>query len=1182
MELTDQQQAVVDNRGGAVLVSAAAGSGKTRVLVERLLGRVEREGANLDDFLIITYTKAAAAELRGKIIDELNLRIARHPEDHHLRRQSVLVYRANISTIHAFCSAVLREFGHLLALDPDFRVAEENICAALKEKALDQLLEERYETLAPDFAALVDTMSAGRDDSRLRRIVLDIHGRIQSHPAPRQWLEAQADAFEAEGITDAGQTVWGALLLEDTARQIRYWRGALVRGLELLRGDPALEAAYAASFDDLLDSLDDLLAALGQGWDAARRKSDITYTALKGSRKITDKAAQEQAKALWNRAKKQLSRLTARFVSESSALLDDLRAVAPAVRALMELTADFGDAYQQEKSRRHLLDFSDLEHLTLELLTTQETAAAQLQGRFWEILVDEYQDTNSVQNAIFDALSRNGRNLCFVGDVKQSIYRFRLADPSIFIEKYRSFPPFTRAAEGEGRTIVLSRNFRSRPSVLAGVNFVFEHLMTAELGEIDYTEDQRLNPGFPYPPHPNDRVELDIVEPPPAPEDGSGAAPTVAQTEAAFLARRIRELLEEGFPVTQGGQLRPARPEDICILSRSIRPILPSLTAALDRAGIPWQAQGEDSFWETMEVRTALAFLEIIDNPRQDIPLLAVLRSPVGGFSNDRLALLRAACPCGDIYTVLTAGGERGEADCGEFLSLLTQLRRLAADTPGHRLLQIIYRRTAMSAIFGAMPGGETRQANLQLLYDYVCRLEQSGHQGVFSLVNHFRRLRDSGERLAGRESGGSGVKIMSIHRSKGLEFPIVLLAGLTRKFNQSDQTAPVLFHSKLGVGPKGIDRERGVVYTTLARSAVAVQLDREMRSEELRLLYVAMTRAREKLILICTFKDWEKAREGLLADSGPHPSPQALAALPTVGHWLLLPVLARTDAAPLRQGASPQGDWLTDDFPWDIRRVHLDSLETVERDAPAEAPASARPGLKPEERREVLDFLAWEYPYRAAENLPSKLTATQLKGRRLDAETAEDAPPPALPLEFRLPDFMAGEQPLTAAQRGTAVHAVIERIDLRKADTVTGVSEEIARLVSRGWLTEQQGRAVDPGSIAAFFGSPLGRAAAAAGDLQREFKFSLLVSARSFSPQAPEGDEVLLQGVIDCCFSTAEGLTVVDFKTDRVSCGGEADRAEEYRAQLDVYTRALEEITGKTVVRRVIWFLRTGCGVEL
>ena len=1171
--LTEEQQAAVDNRGGGLLVSAAAGSGKTRVLVERLLARVE-EGADVDRFLVITYTKAAAAELRSRIVQELSDRLALRPTDGHLRRQATLVYKAGISTIHAF----------LLDLDPDFRLCDEGEAGILMLRALNDVLDRRYEAMDSDFAQLVDTMSAGRDDARLIQIVLDIRGRVQAHPNPAAWLEEQERTFALEGISDPVQTPWGQLLLADAAGQAAYWRRRMEEARDLCERDANLLANYGDSVAQTAQALQQFVEAASQGWDAARALLPIPFPTVGRKKMVDDPAAVERVKAIRTACKKRLEKLEDWFADSGDDLLADLRTVYPAMRGLFALVRDFEEVYAAEKARRGLVDFSDLEHMAVRLLVGEDgqptELARQWSTRYDEIMVDEYQDTNEVQNAIFSALSKDGTNLFMVGDVKQSIYRFRLADPTIFLGKYRSFKPYTEAGEGEERRVILSHNFRSRPEVLEGCNDLFRAVMSVPFGEMEYSDDQALYPGAPFQPDSTYCVELDALD---GDIDGEEGAEKVSRDllEARFAAHRIRDLLDQNFPVSDGeGGTRPVRPSDIVILLRSPNTVLRHYARALGERDILWEAEGGGDFFGSTEISVALSLLQIVDNPRQDVPLISVLRSPVYGFSADRLAQIRAASPDTDFYAALAA--DDGE-DSKAFLAELDDLRFGSGDMSSHQLLWHIYDRTNLLGIFGAMEEGETRQGNLLALAELARQFEGAGHKGLFRFLTYLTRLRENGNTLMPPTPGrtGGGVRIMSIHKSKGLEFPVVLLCGLARRLNREDMSRPILFHPKLGVGPKGLDVERGIEYPTLARMAVARQLEREMMAEELRLLYVAMTRAKEKLILSVALTGGGKDLEKLAGDAGDPVDPQVLLACQSVGQWVLLHALCRPEAGALRRAAGQDVAVLDTSFgpAWDIRFVDGTPLAQM---PPHRWTAPQREQEEEEGGEDLANLLRWTYPHEAEVASPSKLTATQLKGRALDEEAAEEAPRPARPLSFGRPRFAAEEMGLTAAQQGTALHQVLQYIDFERSETVEGVRAEIARLVEQQYITPQQGEAVDPAPIAAFFRSDLGQQLLSSVSLRREFKFSILEPASRYYPQAGEGEQVLFQGVVDCYYETLEGITVVDFKTDRVTKRTVAERAEHYRPQLEAYSRALAEITGKQVIRRVLWFFALNQSVDL
>ena len=1189
VELTKSQEAAAADRGGSLLVSAAAGSGKTRVLVERLFRRVlGEEGANMDDFLIITYTRAAAAELRGRIAQELTERLAESPGSRRLQRQLLLVYQADIKTIDAFCTGLLRENVHLLdfgaerGLTADFRVLDENEAMLLRRRVLPRVLEAFYSDMTPGAVQLADAFGFGRDDSRLEELVLELYGKVQSHAYPERWLARQRSDW-ASLPADAGETAWGRELLEHLGRKARHWADMLRGAVEAMGEDASLQKAYTPGFLEGAAQLEALAEASALGWDRAAERFP-RWPRLSAARKCTSPERKDQVKRVWDRCKKEMNAACAMLEATAAEAGEDLRRSAPAMEALLELCTAFSQAYRKEKLRRNAADFSDQEHYAVELLLGEDGAptalAEAVSSRYLEVMVDEYQDTNQVQNCLFSALSHGGQNLFTVGDVKQSIYRFRLADPTIFLEKYRDFPE-ERLAPGGPRKILLSQNFRSRRSVLEAVNFVFQAVMSQEMGEIDYGPAERLHFGAEYlPPREDCETEFHLLE---VPQNRGGDRPPISRplAEARFVSERISRLLREGFPVTDEdtGRLRPCRPEDIVILMRSPGPRLRHYTRALAERGIPCGVPEDEDFFSSMEVAVVCSLLEILDNPRQDVPLIAVLRSPLIGFTPDRLALIRGAHPEGGFYDALAASEE---ADCRDFLARLEELRSLAKDMSVHRLLWRLYNQMNVLGVFGAMSGGERRRENLITLYEHARAFESAGYKGLFAFVSHLRLLLENGEQpVPASGIAGAGVRIMSIHKSKGLEFPIVLLADLNKSFNPTDLRAPVLVHPKLGLGPVYIDLDRHIRYPTAARQAVAERLSREMRSEEMRVLYVGLTRAKEKLILTASLSGAPKKLADLASLSalgrleGGRLPPETADGAKSMADWILLPLLHRREAEPLRALAGLEaGAWTpAEGQPW--RVACWDGAPYGEAPpAPEEEAASGGRAFLPV-CREALDF---RYPYLAAGAVPTKLTATQLKGREKDREIAENTVQPYARGSFAAPRFLAGRRPLTPDQRGTAMHLAMEYLPLDG-----GGASTVRELEQRRLLTPEQAQAVDTAALDRFLRSPLAEDLRRAERVEREFRFSLLVDAADYYPALRAGeDQVLLQGVVDLFAITDGKITVVDFKTDRVSGRALRERAARYRPQLEAYSAALERIWGLTVVRRVLYFFHTGEAVEL
>ncbi len=1184
IELTKEQRAAVDDRGGDLLVSAAAGSGKTRVLVERLMGYVE-QGEDIDRFLVITFTNAAAAELRDRIASAIHTRLALRPEDRHLRRNATLVYKAPICTIDAFCLDLLRQWGHLADLDPDFRLCDDAEGDELRRRALEEVLEARYANIAQDapFAALVDALAGERDDQTLEDVVLFVHKKIQAQPDPVKWLVERKRDFALTEGAGPEDTPWGRALLADGRELADYWLGVMKSLRDEIFFDELLNKNYGPTLGETIGGLERLCAALGEGWDDVADCFPVPFPRPGVKRGDHDEALKERMTGLRKRCSAQIKKLGERFDVTADQAMDDLRAAGPAMTALLDVTAEFDGAFIRLKQRRRLIDFADGEHLAVRLLTDPDGLpsglARDVGKQFTEIMVDEYQDTNAVQNAIFGALS-TGDNLFMVGDVKQSIYRFRLAEPGIFLKKLVEYPGADQAGPGEGRRILLSDNFRSRPEVLDGANFVFRNIMTRAAGELDYTEDAALRPGrLDLPPDGRYCVELNCVDLSTLAGGGEEEKTDKDLVTARAAARRIRALLDGGLPVGD----RPVRAEDIVILLRSPGPVLRHYAAALDELSIPWSAEGGHEFFGTTEISVAIALLQVLDNPRQDVALLAALRSPLFRFSPDRLACLRAGTE-GTVYDCLAAGADRGEADCLSFLALLSELRGLAAEESSHRLLWYIYGKLDVPNLFAAMPDGQRRRANLMALYDEACRFESGGHRGLMAFLLHLSRMAENELSVPVPDGETGGVRILSIHKSKGLEFPVVLVCGLDRQFNDADAKSTILFHPELGLGPKRTDRERGLRYTTIARDAVALKVRRQLRAEEMRLLYVAMTRAEHKLILFSAVNGRGGGLAALAGQAQCPPPPRQMAEARSMADWVLTTALCRRDSAPLwadldiPRPASPADEG----YPWEIRLLSGADFERPQ--GPGGGGRREDSGLQLPEG--LAERLSWRYPHEASSAIASKLTATQLKGREKDAEAAENGVElrPAAPQTARLhPPVFQGRRPLTPAQRGTALHMVMQYLNYDHTHDLNEISDEIARLVTGQYITPQQGEAVNPMDILAFFCSDLGLRLCRSARVEREFKFSLLAPAADYYPGAGPGEEVLLQGVVDCWFAEEDGtVTVVDFKTDRVNENTVERCAGDYRPQLDAYTRALSQAAGVAVKHRYLWFFSVGHAVEL
>ena len=1154
---TPSQLAAMSVRGCALLVSAGAGSGKTRVLTERVLRAVcdSEQPVDLDRFLVISFTRAAAGELRGRLMEELAARLAADPGNPRLRRQSALCSRAQIGTIHSFCAQLLRENCQAAGLAPDFKILDEQRADAMKAAALDRVLERCYEEpeSLPGFLALADTAGEGRDDRGLVELVLTLHSRMQCHARPALWAEEQTRLLHS-GAADAGETPWGRELL-DWAKALTDFHAAELEALiPEMDEDERVRAAYADHFAELADLLRALSRCFTRGWDSAVEALPFRAPRLPVLRKPPELELIDRLKACRTRCLENMKKLSAVFSAPSAELLEDMAGTAPAMEALLQLTLRFDRAYTADKRSRALVDYADLEHFTAALLTDESGAptalARTLSARYAEVMVDEYQDVSRVQDTIFHALSDGGRKLFLVGDVKQSIYRFRLADPEIFNEKYRGY---AAADPGVARRILLRENFRSRREILDGANAVFSLCMSRTLGDVDYNDDAALIAGADWYEGSVPKPELLLMR---LPEAGGEDSPDKSACEAAFVARRIRELVESGATVAVPGGVRPMQYGDVAILLRSANSVGGVYRQALLDEGIPvGKAQGS-GFYTSVEISTLLSALALLDNPHKDIPLIAVLRSPAFGFTPDELSRIRAADKDADLCTALEKAAEEDEK-CRDFLSRLTALRAACADLSASEIVWEIIEAFDLLALCSAMPDGRQRRENLMAFVTLSESFEQTGYRGLHRFQLWVRALADKEQEPVTGGASASAVQILSIHKSKGLEFPVVFLCDTARRFNLSERSETVLIHPELGLGPRVVDLARRVRYPSLSRMAISMRQEREALSEEMRLLYVALTRAKERLFVTAALKDPERELEKLRALSRPPIPPETLLRAGSMASWMMSACLA--DAG---------------------EHFSLRVCAGRER-ADTESQTPAVPPADPEAAEELRRRLAFVYPHEAAVALPSKLTATELKGR---AETDGDALPLLQPtaFRFRMPSLGEAERPLTAAERGVATHLVLQYMDFSKGRSREGIKHEIARLRAAQTLSAREAEAVNVSAIERLFASPLGKRMLAAPEKLREFRFSLLLDARELYPEAA-GEELLLQGVVDCCLIEDDGLVIIDYKTDRVRTDEElAARAAHYRGQLTAYAAALSRILKRPVKACELFFLSVGQTVRV
>jgi len=1227
VSLTIEQKNAVGSRGRNTLVAAAAGSGKTRVIIERIMDRLTgSEDCNINDFLIITFTNAAAGELRDRLERELSERLRLSPSDRNLRRQLTLLPRSQITTIDSFCYSVLREFSHLCDVNPTVTIIEGAEAELLTSEALENTVESLYEEIGelPDFAALAEQLSAARDDRQLSSAILDAYKKIQSHPFPDLWMDEIQSIYENPPASFE-DTVWGAYILERARTTAKNGLAILKRALSLLEEEPELSRKYSPVISGDIRQTEHFLERSAYGWDEAVKAAAVPVSSLAAApRNYPDPKFRDRIKSMRESWKNGWSYIREVLSEPGEVHLSEIRKTTPALRGLFFAVRRFEDAYKALKASRGVMDFNDISHAVIRLLCVRsgneivpsETARL-ISGRYREVLIDEFQDTNELQDLLADVLTRGKSNLFMVGDIKQSIYRFRLAEPEIFQHYYSTYDDFTEDMEpGKPARVILSRNFRSRPEVIDAVNSIFPHLMIGGFTQIEYGQREMLYAGREcnsYPSGENPYItEFCILE---VPEPESDEEESVGKTEfeAEYVATRIREMLDRGFMIEDKGQLRSVRCEDIAILLRSASSKAEYFERALAAKGIESSTE-KGGTRRTSEILAVLSILAVIDNVYQDIPLVGAMTSPAYRFTPDELSEIRSKLPSGAMYDAVVRAANEGNMKCADFIESLRSLRIFSGDNGVDRLIRHIYNITGLPGIYSAMADGASRRRNLMRLYEHAVSYEKDGRRGISGFINYIEKTLSNGTFSMDDSTRPGAVSIMTVHKSKGMEFPVVFLCDLSGKFNLDDTRKPVLVHPKAGVGLRILDRERLYQYPTMVYTAVSGKIREESLAEEMRILYVAMTRAKDKLIMTCALPDVNRKIASILENSELD-NPERLLAADSPYKWLL-PVLAFHPSGRQLREIAEMTDFSCDGpGEWCINVIYSGSNEeqaempdpeSVQPDQPVQAGTESTATDPHDIEVETLSaaiegWLGYRYPFGELSQIPSKITATQLKGKAYESELSEQAEllgsaektlfhsegtdetsGADATLYLRRPRFISGAAGLTPTERGTALHLAIQFIDLLGCNDLQSIEKEIERLREKKILTGQQAGAVDPGKILNFMKSELGRRIMSAKSVRREFKFSLLDDCGNYFPAVHREEKILVQGVCDLFFEENDGIVVVDFKTDRISDKTIQQRALSYRSQIELYSRALERITGKRVKEKYLYFFSVDRAVKL
>ena len=1271
---TTEQQQVIDLRNRNILVSAAAGSGKTAVLVERIVKIItdKNHPVDIDHLLIVTFTNAAAAEMRERIGNAIEKALDEQPGNEHLLRQLTLIHNAQITTIDSFCLYVVRNHFHEIDLEPNFRIGDEGELKLLREDVLGRVLEQNYEEPSEAFSDFVEGYASGRTDAALNEMILQLYEFSRSYPWPEKWLDSFVGIYRIENREELDRAEWLAPLTQNIRFVLKDCEQLLKQALAVTQQDDGPDMYEKAVRSDLEKY--ESLSKLTSFCELSVALSDIKYDRLASSRGFEgDPDKLELVKSLREQAKDVVKKLCKQyFFCSPEMMIEQLERTEPMLEEVVRLTKQFADEFAAAKRRKNLVDFHDVEHFALQILVDEETekvkkTAEEFRDTFEEIMIDEYQDSNEVQETLLRSISREERgenNIFMVGDVKQSIYRFRLARPELFMKKYDSYS----LEESTTQRIDLHKNFRSREEVLTCTNDIFYKIMARSLGNVEYDAEAALYPGASYPAiemkktagkeeTAEEQTKQSIADFTPEILLADSNDELLEDTEfsdkktleAKIVAEEIRHLMKTQ-PVTDKatGELRAARYSDIVILLRSLSGWADSLVEVLNGNGIPAHTVSSTGYFSTVEVQTVLSMLRLLDNPRQDIPMAAVLRSPMAGLTDEELAVLRledGSVPFHEAVLELAEGlyeedGQKeisdSEADSEadqkqgrnadgkkeddiettahrkllKFYKKYRQLRQLVPDTPIHELIEIILRETGYGHYVAAMPAGSRRTANLNMLLEKAAAYEKTSYKGLFHFVRYIDELQKYDVDFGEADMVGENedvVRIMSIHKSKGLEFPIVIVSGMGKNFNKQDTRSKMVLHPELGIGLDYMDGKKRIKSPTIAKKAIAKQIELENLGEELRVLYVALTRAKEKLILTGTLKDAAEKLEFYRQQANlSKAADRPLSYLTREGasgylDWILPAVLSYGDKYPVR--IVEAAELVLDEVENQLEQ-NEDLTERIEEIEAADTQLVGQ----------LKQRFSQRYPYQVDVLRKNKYSVSELKHRamreRFEAEQEETVPAfleepvtPTIPLFIQREESVEQETANRGALRGTAVHRVMECYDFASEKSV---QEQMEAMEKEEKITADMRALVKEQTVADFVSSETGKRMALAqrgGALYREKPFVMgfteeelenygfgagaqMIENEAQTENAQqeimsenvsqenhmhEEDLTLIQGIIDVFWIEDDGITVLDYKTDRVDTAQEL--IDRYATQLKLYADALERVfaTRKLKVKEIL-----------
>ena len=1198
MNWTKEQEDAIYKKNSNILVAAAAGSGKTAVLVERIIQKILNDGIDIDKLLVVTFTNAAASEMRERVLEAIYKKIDEEPENKELQKQVILLGKADICTIHSFCLEVIKNNFFEIDLSANFRIGTEEEIELLKQEVIEDVFEELYESEDENFAKLVNTYTGYRGDEALKDIVLKIYRFMQSAPFPNEWLIEKINAFKAdEKNKDFSKSIWGEVLIESLKEEIIDGINSLKIIQSKIEKYIELEKYYLTIVSDI-EILETLYEKTEISWDEAYKfVNEIKFKSWPVDRKITLDAKDEAKKARDTVKNKLMKNAKETLVYDSKNAYNDIYKMYEILKILKEVILEFDKKFKLKKRERNIIDFNDIEHYALKILVKKDEngnyipteVAKKYQEKFEEIAIDEYQDSNEVQEYILKTVSR-GNNLFMVGDVKQSIYKFRQACPELFLDKYENY---SLDGNEKGLKIQLFKNFRSRKNVLDITNTVFKNIMSKNLGDIEYNETEFLNLGADFDETKKDilgKAELNIIE---LKEDYDEEEQDEIlkenkyiekeEVEAKLVANKIEEIISSKVKVKDKKiGYREVTFKDIVILLRATSKVAPIYERELLKRGIPVYSEASNEYLDTIEIQTIINVLKILDNPIDDISLVSVLRSEIGGFTDNELLKIRLCSKDTSFYESLKAAKNNLEGPIKEKLDdFIEKIENWREETDYLSLAELIwkiYTDTNFYNYVGLMPNGTIRQANLKMLFERAKEYEKTSFKGLFNFIKFVEKLRSGNSDMTAAKVIGENenvVRIMSIHKSKGLEFPIVILSGTSKKINLQDLNSNILLHQKMGIGPQYIDYEKMIEYSTSAKDAIKIIIKEETISEEMRILYVALTRAKEKLIITGTVKEYQKDLE----------KKQELLNVYNSENEKINPILLKKYISYL--------DWIE----LVILSGNLSNLIEVKKYSKNEILSLKSEARKEEIRKfdfdkkididKIRKVFNWQYKEKIATMLPIKSTVSKIKEMKqesfIESELDfENINKKEIGIESLTPSFMQEEKMISASKKGTLMHLFMQKINFKENYNLEKLEELKQELIEKNIFTYEESKHINLNKVMNFTKSNIFEKIKNCQNIDKEKAFCKKILAREIYEEA-DNQTILVQGIIDLYAIKINGeIILVDYKTDFVKDGNEESLVNKYLNQLKIYKEALEEALDKKVSEVYIYSLYLDKEIEV